>query len=163
MLSKKAKYGLKALEYIAKQDQTRSIHTSEISLAESIPRKFLETILLDLKHEGILKSKQGKNGGYLLLISPEEVTIGRVVRLFDGPIALLPCVSSNYYEPCNDCENEAICGLKNIFAEVREATGSILDKLSLQDILMREQQLKRRKSKLLSTTKKSKKIGRAHV
>jgi hypothetical protein len=148
MLSKKAKYGLKALEYIAKQGDERPIHTSEISLAESIPRKFLETILLDLKHDGILKSKQGKNGGYLLLIPPSDVTIGRVVRLFDGPIALLPCVSSNYYEPCDDCENEAVCGLKNIFSEVREATGSILDKLSLNDILIREQTLKRKKQSL---------------
>ena len=146
MLSKKAKYGLKALEFIAKQDSKIPVHTSAISLAESIPRKFLETILLDLKHDGILKSKQGKNGGYNLLISPSEVTIGRVVRLFDGPIALLPCVSSNYYEPCEDCENEAFCGLKNIFSEVREATGSILDKLSLNDILIREELLKSKKS-----------------
>ena len=146
MLSKKAKYGLKALEYIAKQDTTIPVHTSAISLAESIPRKFLEAILLDLKHDGILISKQGKNGGYNLMLAPSEVTIGRVVRLFDGPIALLPCVSSNYYVPCDDCENEAICGLKNIFSEVREATGSILDKLSLQDILIREQTLKRKKT-----------------
>jgi Rrf2 family protein len=146
VLSKKAKYGLKALEFIAKQDSKIPVHTSAISLAESIPRKFLETILLDLKHDGILKSKQGKNGGYNLLISPSEVTIGRVVRLFDGPIALLPCVSSNYYEPCEDCENEAFCGLKNIFSEVREATGSILDKLSLNDILIREELLKSKKS-----------------
>ena len=145
MLSKKAKYGLKALEFIAKQDSKIPVHTSAISLAESIPRKFLEAILLDLKHDGILKSKQGKNGGYNLLIAPSDVTIGRVVRLFDGPIALLPCVSSNYYEPCDDCENEAVCGLKNIFSEVREATGSILDKLSLQDILIREGALKRKK------------------
>ncbi len=144
MLSKKAKYGLKALEYIAKQDPKTPVHTSAISLAESIPRKFLEAILLELKHDGILKSKQGKNGGYNLLITPSEVTIGRVVRLFDGPIALLPCVSSNYYEPCDDCENEAFCGLKNIFSEVREATGSILDKLSLKDILLREEKLKRK-------------------
>jgi Rrf2 family protein len=144
VLSKKAKYGLKALEYIAKQDQKIPVHTSDISLAESIPRKFLEAILLELKHDGILKSKQGKNGGYNLLITPSEVTIGRVVRLFDGPIALLPCVSSNYYEPCDDCENEAFCGLKNIFSEVREATGSILDKLSLKDILLREEKLKRK-------------------
>ena len=146
MLSKKAKYGLKALEYIAKQDPKTPVHTSAISLAESIPRKFLEAILLDLKHDGILKSKQGKNGGYNLLIPPSEVTIGRVVRLFDGPIALLPCVSSNYYEPCEDCENEAFCGLKNIFSEVREATGSILDKLSLNDILIRERALKKKTS-----------------
>lgn len=155
MLSKKAKYGLKALEYIAKQEQNRPIHTSEISLAESIPRKFLEAILLDLKREGILKSKQGKNGGYLLLRAPEDVTIGRVVRLFDGPIALLPCVSSNYYEPCDDCENEAFCGLKNIFAEVREATGSILDKLTLRDVLIREKKLKNKKESSGLTRKKS--------
>lgn len=155
MLSKKAKYGLKALEYIAKQEQNRPIHTSEISLAESIPRKFLEAILLDLKREGILKSKQGKNGGYLLLKAPEDVTIGRVVRLFDGPIALLPCVSSNYYEPCDDCENEAFCGLKNIFAEVREATGSILDKLTLRDVLIREKKLKNKKAPSGLTRKKS--------
>ncbi len=155
MLSKKAKYGLKALEYIAKQEQNRPIHTSEISLAESIPRKFLEAILLDLKREGILKSKQGKNGGYLLLKAPEDVTIGRVVRLFDGPIALLPCVSSNYYEPCDDCENEAFCGLKNIFAEVREATGSILDKLTLRDVLIREKKLKNKKASSGLTRKKS--------
>ena len=81
-----------------------------------------------------------------MLLEPSQVTIGRVVRLFDGPIALLPCVSSNYYEPCDDCENEAVCGLKNIFSEVREATGSILDKLSLQDILIREQNLKKKKA-----------------
>ncbi len=145
MLSKKAKYGLKALEYIAKQDQTIPVHTSDISLAESIPRKFLETILLDLKKNDILFSKQGKNGGYLLKLPPSEITIGRVVRLIDGPIALLPCVSSNFYEPCEDCENEAFCGLKNIFAEVREATGFILDKLSLKDILLREIELKKKK------------------
>lgn len=143
MLSKKAKYALKALEYIARESDRAPLLIAEIAEHQHIPKKFLEVILLELRRDGILQSKMGKNGGYYLLRPPREVNIGHVIRLFDGPIALLPCVSFKYYEPCDECENEATCGLRDVMGELREATNRILNKVSLADILKREQKLKK--------------------
>ncbi|MEP7263926.1 MAG: Rrf2 family transcriptional regulator, partial [Bacteroidota bacterium] len=98
MLSKRCKYALKALEYIARQDGKQPILIAEISEQQHIPKKFLEAILLDLRRDGLLQSRMGKNGGYSLRLSAEEINIGHVIRLIDGPIALIPCVSYNYYE-----------------------------------------------------------------
>jgi len=141
MLSKKAKYALKALEYIAKESFRSPLLIAEIAEEQRIPRKFLEVILLELRRDGILQSKMGKNGGYFLRKSPKEINIGHVIRLMDGPIALLPCVSYKFYEPCVECEDEATCGLHNVMQQVRESTNKILDKVSLADVLKREQKL----------------------
>ena len=148
MLSKKAKYALKALEYIAKQSDISPILISEISEAQNIPKKFLETILLELKRAGILKSKKGKFGGYNLQQSADKINLGFVIRLIDGPISLIACVSDKYYEPCAECENEATCGLRSVVKEVREATTAILTNVTLADLIKREQRLKKSKRKI---------------
>ncbi|MBK8847196.1 MAG: Rrf2 family transcriptional regulator [Bacteroidetes bacterium] len=143
MISKKAKYALKALEYITKNNDKGPHLISEISQKQRIPKKFLEVILLEMKRDGILQSKMGKNGGYYLLKDPKDVTIGHVIRLIDGPIALLPCVSYKFYEPCAECEDEATCGLRHVMAQVREANNKILNKVSILEVVKREGQLQK--------------------
>lgn len=133
MLSKKTKYGLKALSYLAKQKQDVPILISDISKAENISQKFLESILLTLKKCDILSSKQGKGGGYYLLKKPNEIKIAAVIRILEGPIAMLPCVSLNYYERCDDCIDEASCSLNILMAEVRDSTLNILENKTLAD------------------------------
>lgn len=134
MLSKKTKYGLKALIYIAKHSGTEPVLISEISENERIPKKFLEAILLDLKKYGILGSKKGKGGGYYLLKDPKEITAATLIRVLDGPLAMLPCVSLNYYEKCDDCPDEAKCNLNKFMAQVRDNTLSLLQQKSLYDL-----------------------------
>lgn len=136
MLSKKTKYGLKALIYIAKQDRAEPVLISDISEIEVIPKKFLEAILLDLKKFGILGSKKGKGGGYYLLKDPETVTVATLIRVLDGPIAMLPCVSLNYYERCDDCPDEKVCALNHFMAEVRDNTLKLLQDKTLKDLTL---------------------------
>jgi Rrf2 family protein len=133
MLSKKTKYGLKALSYLAKQDKNVPVLISDISESENISKKFLESILLTLKKSGILASKKGKGGGYYLLKSPKEIKISTLIRLLEGPIAMLPCVSLNYYEKCDDCTSEEKCSLNILMAEVRDSTLKILENKTLEN------------------------------
>ncbi|MEX1002018.1 MAG: Rrf2 family transcriptional regulator [Crocinitomicaceae bacterium] len=139
MLSKKTKYAFHALTYLGKQEKRKPILISEVAEKTKVPKKFLESILLDLKKAGILTSKMGKGGGYYLLKDPEDVKLAEVIRMFNGPIALLPCVSLNYYEPCDECTDEASCGLNKIMLEVRDETLKVVAKKSLKDILNREE------------------------
>ena len=134
MLSKKTKYGLKALIFIAKQSETAPVLISDISEKEKIPKKFLEAILLDLKKFGILGSKKGKGGGYYLMKDPKTVTVATLIRVLDGPIAMLPCVSLNYYEKCDDCPHEEVCSLNKFLAEVRDNTLNLLQQRTLYDL-----------------------------
>ena len=127
LISKKTKYGLKALIYLAKTERKDPILISEISSKEYIPPKFLEAILLDLKNHGILRSKKGKGGGYFLGRSPELISLGEVVRVLEGPIAPLPCVSQTSYTRCEECEDEKSCGIRMVMKEVRDSTARILD------------------------------------
>ena len=131
MLSKKTKYGLKALSYLSKQEENNPVLISDISTSENISRKFLESILLTLKRNGILSSKKGKGGGYFLLKKPNEIKISTVLRVLEGPIAMLPCVSLNYYERCDDCVNEEECSLSILMAEIRDSTLKILENKTL--------------------------------
>jgi Rrf2 family protein len=133
MLSKKTKYGLKALSYLAKQEQNVPVLISDISTSENISKKFLESILLTLKKAGILSSKKGKGGGYYLLKEPIEIKISTIIRLLEGPIAMLPCVSLNYYEKCDDCISEESCSLNNLMVEVRDSMLKILENKTLAD------------------------------
>ncbi|MBX9852402.1 MAG: Rrf2 family transcriptional regulator [Cytophagaceae bacterium] len=145
MLSKKAKYAIKALVKLAKEYKKGPILISEISEQERIPKKFLEAILLELKNAGILNSRKGKGGGYYLLKSPDEVILSNVIRLFDGPLALQPCVSLNYYEKCDECISEEICGIRSVIKEVHAGMLNVLDSNSLQDIIEREEGLRKKK------------------
>ncbi|MFP5437149.1 MAG: RrF2 family transcriptional regulator [Bacteroidia bacterium] len=134
MLSKKTKYGLKALIFIARQDPAIPILISDISEKEQIPKKFLEAILLDLKKFGILGSKKGKGGGYYLMKDPKTVTAATLIRVLDGPIAMLPCVSLNFYEKCDDCPDETACSLNHFLATVRDSTLELLQGKTLYDL-----------------------------
>ncbi len=126
MISKKCKYAIKALLYLAAhQHEDRAIFSTEIAEKEMIPKKFLETILRELRNFQILHSKRGKTGGYKLLKSPETINLVELIRLMDGPIALLPCVSLNYYASCDECD-EKNCQIKGVFEEVRDRTLEVL-------------------------------------
>jgi Rrf2 family protein len=138
MLSKKTKYAIHALTYLAKKDPSQPTLIVDIATEANIPRKFLETILLDLKKNGILGSKMGKGGGYFIRKKPSEIQLSTIIRLFNGPIALLPCASKNYYEPCDECEDEASCGLRFVMEEVRDETLNILEKKTIQDIINKD-------------------------
>ncbi|WP_127845460.1 RrF2 family transcriptional regulator [Psychroflexus aestuariivivens] len=141
MISKKTKYAINALVHLAKKENEGPIVISEIAEAENIPRKFLEAILLNLKKAGVLASKKGKGGGYYLLQSPEEINLADVMRLFDGPIAFLPCVTYKYYERCEECKDEETCGIRDVFFEVRNKTVELLKAASLSEIIKRESAL----------------------
>lgn len=134
MLSKKAQYALKALGYLAERYNEGPVLINEIAEKKKIPLKFLENILLELKKEGILDSRKGKGGGYFLILAPGKVVIARVVRVIDGPIAMLPCVSLYFYEKCKDC-NEKRCRINTLFCEARDAVLGILEKRTLKDII----------------------------
>jgi len=135
MISKKAKYSLKALLMLAREHDKGPILIADIAEKELIPRKFLESILLELKKHGLLQSKKGKGGGYFLAKPPEAITLGEVIRFMDGPIALVPCVSLTAYMRCDDCEDEATCGIRIVMKEVRDEMGRILDGTNLADVL----------------------------
>jgi Rrf2 family protein len=138
MLSKKTKYAFHALTYLGKHRDQGAILIQEISEKYGISHKFLENILLELKKAGFLGSKKGKGGGYYLIKAPNEIPLSKVIRLLDGPIALLPCVSLNYYEPCEECESQERCGLNKVMIKVRDETLKILEMRTLQDILEEE-------------------------
>ena len=134
MLSKKTQYAFKALIYLTEQAGKGPVLISEIAQKKNIPLKFLENILLELKKAGVLESKKGKGGGYYFAMDPHKVSLAKVMRLLDGPIALLPCVSLNFYKKCDDCD-ELVCGLNKMMVQVRDATLKILEQKTLADIL----------------------------
>jgi Rrf2 family protein len=133
MLSKKAQYAFKALMYMAEKKDNQPVLIAEIAKKKKIPLKFLENILLELKKAGILESKKGKGGGYFFKVSPKEVSMAKIMRLIDGPIAMLPCVSLYFYERCKNCD-EKQCGLHDTMILVRDATLKLLEKKTVADI-----------------------------
>ncbi|MBI3137421.1 MAG: Rrf2 family transcriptional regulator [Sphingobacteriales bacterium] len=133
MLSKKSQYAFKALEYLTERYKQGPVLISEISKKKKIPLKFLENILLELKKAGILDSKKGKGGGYFLSKDPAKVKVATIVRLVNGPIAMLPCVSLYFYERCKHCD-EKKCGLHDMMIEVRDASLGILENRTLKDL-----------------------------
>jgi Rrf2 family protein len=141
MLSKKAKYAIVALVHLAKKDTRSPVVIKDIAEAERIPQKFLEAILLELKNAGVLSSRKGKGGGYYLHKSPQEINLADVMRIYDGPIALLPCVTHTYYERCEECKDEATCGIRDVFLELRTVTVEILKNATLANIMNREMSL----------------------
>lgn len=144
MITKKSKYAIKALIYLAKKKETNTpVLIEEISKEERIPKKFLEAILLDLRKAGYLGSKKGKGGGYYLIKSAEEINMAEVLRLFDGPIALIPCVAHKYYEPCEECLDEVTCPIREVFRVIREQTVATLKENSFSELLGKEKKLKR--------------------
>jgi len=133
MLTKKTKYGLKALAYLAKNGCENPVSISEIAEKENISKKYLESILLSLRKSGILSSKKGKTGGYYLLKAPEDIKMSSVIRELEGPIAMLPCVSLNFYEKCEDCPDENTCSAHKLMIQVRDSTLKVLENSTLAD------------------------------
>jgi Rrf2 family protein len=141
MLSQKAKYGIRALLYLSRQPAGAPALIRDIAEKERLPKKFLEAILLELKSAGILHSRPGKGGGYMLNRPAKSITLGRVIRLIDGPLAPLPCVSQTAYAPCRDCMDEKTCTIRAIMKQVRDATAAILDETTFADLLDKQASL----------------------
>jgi Rrf2 family protein len=135
MLSHKTKYALKALFVMSEEYGRGPLLISEIAERGNIPKRFLELILLELKNHGILRSKKGKGGGYTLSRPPDQISVGHVIRMLEGPLAPLPCASKTAYEKCEDCPNEKTCGVRLLMKEVRDQTAALLDSTSLADML----------------------------
>ena len=134
MLSKKSQYAFKALAYLTEKFNQGPVLISEISTRKKVPLKFLENILLELKKAGILESKKGKGGGYFLKKDPAQIKVATIVRLVNGPIAMLPCVSLYFYKRCDNCD-ETSCGLHDIMIQVRDASSAVLENKTLADLL----------------------------
>lgn len=134
MLSKKTKYGIKALTYLAKLENRNPISIATISESENISNKFLESILLTLRKNGLLGSKKGKGGGYYLLKDPKEIQMTTIMRILEGPIAMVPCVSLNFYEKCDDCPDENKCAVHNLMLQVRDNSLQIFRNTTLADL-----------------------------
>jgi Rrf2 family protein len=133
MLSNKAQYAFRALTYLVDKYNQGPVLISDIAEKKKIPLKFLENILLELKKAGILDSKKGKGGGYYIREHPSKTSVAAVVRIVNGPISLLPCVSLYFYQRCDNCD-EGNCGLHDVMASVRDATLNILEHRTLEDL-----------------------------
>jgi len=133
MLSNKTQYAFRALTMLVDRYEEGPVLIAEISKKKRIPLKFLENILLELRKAGILESKKGKGGGYYIKEDPSKTAIATVVRIVNGPIAMLPCVSLYFYEKCKNCD-ERNCGLHDIMENVRDATLNILENKTLADL-----------------------------
>jgi Rrf2 family protein len=133
MLSKKTQYAFQALMYLAEKGKDQPVLIADIAKRKKIPLKFLENILLELKKAGLLNSKKGKGGGYFFAKNPKDIQLATVMRLLDGPISLVSCVSLYFYEKCKNCDEKS-CGLHDIMAQVRDANLKILEKRTIADI-----------------------------
>ncbi len=145
MLSRKSKYGLKALLVLAERAGRGPVLISDLAKRDAIPKKFLEAILLELKRHGLVHSRKGRGGGYFLRRKPGEITFGEVIRVLEGPLAAVPCVSQTAYMRCTECVDEKTCGVRIAMKEVRDATARILDHSTLADVNARVARLGRRR------------------
>jgi Rrf2 family protein len=138
MLTNKGKYGLKALVDLASLAPGETAFITDIAARNNIPKKFLDAILLELRKSGYLRSKKGPNGGYALSRSAEEIMIGEVIRVLDGPLAPIRCASRTAYEPCDDCKDPVSCQIRVSMTQVRDAIAAILDNLPLSQFVAGE-------------------------
>ncbi|HVI28074.1 Rrf2 family transcriptional regulator [Hansschlegelia sp.] len=134
MLTKKAKYGLKAMVDLARLDAGRSSFVADVAERNGIPKKFLDAILGELRNAGMLTSKKGKAGGYMLARPPEQITVGAIVRALDGPLAPIACASRSAYVPCDDCRDIRTCQVRLLMVEVRNSISDVLDRQTLAEL-----------------------------
>lgn len=135
MLTQKTRYSMLAMVRLAKEYGKGILMINEIAESEKIPKRFLESILLELKKNGFLSSKLGKNGGYFLIKNPKDISLLEIVRLFEGSIAMLPCTSEKYYQSCEHCKDESICSIRGTFRDNREYTYKKLADTSLETLI----------------------------
>ncbi len=139
MLTNKGKYGLKALVDLAGLEPGQTAFVTDIATRNNIPKKFLDTILLELRNNGFLRSKKGPNGGYALSKPADEIMIGQVIRALDGPLAPIRCASRTAFEACDDCRDPASCQIRISMTQVRDAMAAVLDTMSLTQFVASEQ------------------------
>lgn len=149
MISMRSKYGLKALAFMARAGDKDSFLIAEIAQAEGIPKKFLEAILLILKNSGLLSSRKGPGGGYSLAKSPAAITVGAVVRAFEGDLISLQCLSESAHASCPECSDEDTCGIKLVMADAEKALSSVLDSTTLADMLQRSEFERQKKQQVV--------------
>lgn len=149
MISKKTKYALQALGYLAEHSTGEPILISELARGENIPRKFLEAILVALRKGGVLKSKIGKGGGYMLALPPSQITIGKVVSILEGGFALVECLNDNVKAACEECGDPTCCGIRLVMSDVKKAIDSVLAVTSLADMVERSEAARRKKSQIM--------------
>jgi Rrf2 family protein len=142
IISKKTKYCLRALYSLARNYGQGPMLVQKIADDEVIPKKFLELILLGAKAGGLVDSKPGRGGGYHLTKPPNQITVGQVVRLMEGPLAPLPCASETAFRRCDECIDENVCGTRLVMRKVRNATAEILDQTTLADVCQMVETLK---------------------
>ena len=135
MLSQKARYALHALFVLAKHKGPEPMMIADVAEQASVPKKFLEQILLELKRRGIVYSLRGKHGGYTLGREPQDIAFAEIIRAIDGPLALTPCVSVTAYRKCDDCDDEKTCAIRKVLLQVRDSTAGILENYTLADAL----------------------------
>jgi len=141
MISQKTRYALRALLYLVELGKGSPVQLAAIAETQQVPRKYLELIMLDLKKAGIVSSVRGPAGGYRLARPPEDISFGEVIRVLDGPIALVPCASVNFYAKCGDCHDEATCAIRRIMMVVRDESARILESHNLAEAAGLEAQL----------------------
>ena len=141
MISRKSKYAIRAALFLARHHGKSPVSVEKIAFAEKISKKFLETIMLDLKVSGLLHSQRGKHGGYILNEPPNKITLGRIIRTIDGPLAPVRCVSVTAYKACEDCLDEVTCPIRMVMKDVREAISRVLDLKTLDEVLRTGKQL----------------------
>ncbi len=137
MLSRKCKYGLQAVLRLAAEPAGRPMLVADLAAQSGIPKAFLDQILLELKRRGLLQSRKGRGGGYMLGRPADAITFGEIVRTLEGPLAPIGCVSQTAYVPCAECGDEALCGVRMVMKEVRDATAHILDHTSVASVARR--------------------------
>jgi Rrf2 family protein len=134
MLTQKAKYAVRALAALAEAPRDAPLPIQQIAERARAPHKFLEAILLELRRHGMLASRRGKAGGYVLARAAADIRLGDVIRAIDGPLAPIPCASLGFYRPCTDCEEPETCSIRKVMREVRDATAKVLDHVTIADM-----------------------------
>lgn len=132
MLAQKTRYALRSLLFLSEEGGGAPVRLARIAQTQRVPPKYLELIMLDLKRAGLVRSVRGPKGGYVLARDAAGISFGEVVRVMEGPLALVPCASVNFYEPCGDCRDEASCAIRKAFAAVRDQTAAYLEGVSLE-------------------------------
>lgn len=139
MLTAKGKYGLKALVYLASLEKNQTAQSVDIATATNVSKKFLDSILADLRKAGFVDAKKGPGGGYMLARKPKEIEIGNAIRSLDGPLAPIACASRTAYRPCKDCRDLKACAVRITMTKVRDAMSKVLDKTTLADMVTIEE------------------------
>jgi len=131
MITQKTRYAMRSLLFLAEESGGKPVQLARIAETQRVPPKYLELIMLDLKKAGLVKSVRGPKGGYCLACSADDISFGEIVRAMEGPIALVPCASVNFYAPCGDCHDEATCAIRRAFTVLRDQSTTVLNSITL--------------------------------